>query len=1446
MARATDLRPIDWSPVTDIQGGTITPANQTVVAAGGSIYCAVSGAEDMDRGTHRYSDGTFLVAFDVPDTLKYSWSDNGAGGTFAPADSASTMWTAPQTTGTYTLTCIIDDTPTPPGPLETGSRDDDAVTREITVKVVAVASLQYRLNGAGEWAAVPEPLKVPVGQSVEFKALPDEEGSQWPMGCPSWGGTSGASGGGEMTTVTFGQVSQTATDFKTVTAQCGNTKTANVLVVGIEKLQYRRDWPGTDDDNDAPGNVPSTLYVPKGAGISFKAIRTPAGDEWPGGKPVWTVTFNKTDHDYGSGATKTVTLSTATPHIIKAECGNTKSVKVIAGRNDPSYDSDGDGIPDASDPDDDDDGQPDISDPDDQDSDNDGTPDYNDPDSPLYDSDGDGIPDVGDEYPDDFDSDSDGDGIPDILDPDFDGNGTPNGDEPYKSWSPGASISGGRMIAPQDQREEPPVPATLKVASGSTLACEVEAAADSDHWTQAGLAGDAPEGVTYEWSGSGGLMAPNPAEPGNPLKAMWTAPSAEGTYTLKCIIDDAATPVNYPERGRRGDKKVVRNVTVEVKKAESSATLKLYKDAALTQEVNGGAVGGTAYIVLELKIGAGDHLVSSSASVRVEENYPQHSETERRWETALSLVGGWETSSDGTNWSAPEGGASPQTAGAETKYWRKALSWNTTTQPLGHNENHSISIAAVDGDVNKTELEFAPAAGAAYGKGPEIKSADVKNLVISGVETSAGNPDYFKFDPSNTDVAMSLPTVRFTISDDGDPHRYKWKVRVRSTDMDNDWTNSILISGIKDGPGVVTAQINDTTVPGQTQVSDMSSDPNADPTAYAPLTEWGTYTFDISVDEIDADDNSLDALQSYRSQKLRIPYNVPGTNPPKRGHGGNMITDANGVERYYVHYYFQDDTVAPGTPVTSMKIEMLPTDLGDPLATNSGSWGKQIATVYENKLLHTFDPEPRQPGVTITLFMAEDTHAKEYRDHENKRALVKNDREPKGECSVTEVTPAAATKVLISAKHGGGYPNPAQTKDGEIKITAKVQNATKGQKVYFEVIDPDDASPYEVDNNGNDNRDTGKSGSQGYVALQNGCLSSREVAVSSVNTQQVAEVTTTLRITNRYAGDNYQVRATCHKPADLTKPFDEQPNDWNGVYKTSGLLVAWKRVYLEKSYMYVKGATIKTQFTPDADSDSDTLTVDNTTDFHQGDVVVIWNRDFPEVEATVEQVVSNTQLKVTDIPALTVTMPSTGATSSQFFSSYSGVRLKNDSTVYNVSTGLLPQAFGSSADGSDGGAFTEINESLFVGFNVPKYTQFPDEATNKLFLERWTKRASNGSNIFMLMASSSYAPLNSGLAFAGSNVATVFTLIFNDETKNSEISVHEVGHLFDLLGKGVSNNHIDAYVNAQTHAADQCVMSYNNILTNSITEFEWDSNAAIQNAQRSDCMALVRWGEDHM
>ena len=160
-------RPKHWSPGTAIGveadkngiaitgaplgGQMVAPQDQTktpydpekvVVSPGEEIGASVSEASDTDTWIHELAEG------EAPDPcgndhgtgkdeLTYTWSANG--GTFTGGTSGtSTKWKAPRTPGNYTLTCKIDDVAALQGG-ETGSRDDDAVTRSCTVIVPSIS-----------------------------------------------------------------------------------------------------------------------------------------------------------------------------------------------------------------------------------------------------------------------------------------------------------------------------------------------------------------------------------------------------------------------------------------------------------------------------------------------------------------------------------------------------------------------------------------------------------------------------------------------------------------------------------------------------------------------------------------------------------------------------------------------------------------------------------------------------------------------------------------------------------------------------------------------------------------------------------------------------------------------------------------------------------------------------------------------------------------------------------------------------------------------------------------------------------------------------------------------------------------------------------------------------------------------------------------------------------
>lgn len=155
-------------------------------------------------------------------------------------------------------------------------------------------------------------------------------------------------------------------------------------------------------------------------------------------------------------------------------------------------------------------------------------------------------------------------------------------------------------------------------------------------------------------------------------------------------------------------------------------------------------------------------------------------------------------------------------------------------------------------------------------------------------------------------------------------------------------------------------------------------------------------------------------------------------------------------------------------------------------------------------------------------------------------------------------------KVLISKLGPGGasdaYPCSLQSADGQIKIAFDVLGqVSTAFTVYLRVYDPPDVAPYVTGTN-NDNLDPNKNGTKD-TALQ-ACLSPLQFQADSTHHHFEAM----LSITNQYAGDNYQVGLSLD-PNYLTNPSIKP-------MLTTGILTAWKRVYVERDKMFRQGGLL--------------------------------------------------------------------------------------------------------------------------------------------------------------------------------------------------------------------------------------------------------------------------------
>ena len=170
-------------------------------------------------------------------------------------------------------------------------------SKTITIYVVEVDVIQYDDPDIG-YTNIVFPLYVYKGTTVNFKAIPAPSGASWPSGKPVWGGTSGASGTGSTTSVTFNTLSSSLSDYKTVTAECGNTVTANVVVFDFEGVF-------TPEDNFSGRH---TMYygIEEKVALSFDTdpwsvtSGQAGGLEWTKGSGSQPGIVSNADIDYGT------------------------------------------------------------------------------------------------------------------------------------------------------------------------------------------------------------------------------------------------------------------------------------------------------------------------------------------------------------------------------------------------------------------------------------------------------------------------------------------------------------------------------------------------------------------------------------------------------------------------------------------------------------------------------------------------------------------------------------------------------------------------------------------------------------------------------------------------------------------------------------------------------------------------------------------------------------------------------------------------------------------------------------------------------------------------------------------------------------------------------------------------------------------------------------------
>ena len=335
----------------------------------------------------------------------------------------------------------------------------------------------------------------------------------------------------------------------------------------------------------------------------------------------------------------------------------------------------------------------------------------------------------------------------------------------------------------------------------------------------------------------------------------------------------------------------------------------------------------------------------------------------------------------------------------------------------------------------------------------------------------------------------------------------------------------------------------------------------------------------------------------------------------------------------------------------------------------------------------------------------------------------------------------------------------------------------------------------------------------GYDAFQTSCLSTRSataaLAVINGATQCVAE--TTLNITQRYSGDNYQVRATLQNPQGAC--FDTGScGTANSAVAVSGIaasqtLVAWKRYYIEYDRMYKKGATIVSDNLVPGPNNTTFVYVDSTADFAVGtDAVVFWKGGSNLVHVVGK---NESSLLVSEL--------------TNSVSRFYGIRPVEEPDAYELDFRYLKNAYGEAPDGSDGGAFIEFKPSSFGNDKTPKYAEFPPllpnvprgNVSNSIvyaYGKYWSNTAGqyDQNSVYVLVSNRINDDNSQGISLAKTTLCNVFVGTCPTVHEREKTVPHEIGHSLGLLSffKGLYG-YIDTKEFFSNHEmSGPCIMSY--------------------------------------
>ena len=207
-------------------------------------------------------------------------------------------------TDSFTLT----DSSTKPA---TATSQSQSGSTTLQIVVVMVGDMQYNDPQNG-WTSFSGTLYGLKGTSLSLKAIPFPADASFPSGYPTWGGSSGASGTGATTTVSLSAQSATTSDFKTITASCGNASSKNVIVFDLVPQAVPTDTsvPNHHPTHIGVGEVINLSYTATPSGLSQSQIGSVTWTMDSGGSMLSTNPYQYQAGPSGGGATFTLKLIT--------------------------------------------------------------------------------------------------------------------------------------------------------------------------------------------------------------------------------------------------------------------------------------------------------------------------------------------------------------------------------------------------------------------------------------------------------------------------------------------------------------------------------------------------------------------------------------------------------------------------------------------------------------------------------------------------------------------------------------------------------------------------------------------------------------------------------------------------------------------------------------------------------------------------------------------------------------------------------------------------------------------------------------------------------------------------------------------------------------------------------------------------------------------------------